>query len=211
MKNLTLILLIAFTTNLYSQSSNDFLNEKIGEFNIETFNRLRQSGLISEMDLKFLSVYTIGLIENDVLIDTLTYGQILDSYFAYKQQMNAEIAKSFNFGNDSIFIRTPSGDKFFAGMGELSLEKMVERELEKLPKNYADKRLNRDFRDVSQIAQTISDLKLDEMTALLFGNTIFILAEKGKNLTDYKIGDFLEIANKIKNSQEFQPFIDILN
>jgi hypothetical protein len=211
MKNLTLILLIVFTTNIYSQSSNDFLNEKIGEFNIETINRLRQSGLISELDLNFLSVYTIGLIENDVLIDTLTYGQILDSYYAHKQQMNAEIAKSFNFGNDSIFIRTPSGDKFFAGMGELSLEKMVERELEKLPKNYADNRLNRDFRDVSQIAQTIFDLNLDEMTALLFGITFFILAEKGKNLTDYKIGDFLEIANKIKNSKEFQPFLDILN
>ena len=67
------------------------------------------------------------------------------------------------------------------------------------------------FRNANQIAKTITDLNITDETAILFGNTILIMTENGKNLTDYKIGDFLEIANRIKNSKEFKPFIDKMN
>lgn len=52
---------------------------------------------------------------------------MLDSLYVYKQQMNAEIAKSINFGNDPIFIGRPSGEKIFIGMGQLSFEKWIEK------------------------------------------------------------------------------------
>ena len=211
MKNLILILLIVFSTKLYSQSTDDLLQEKIGEFDIENFNRLQDSGLISKMDMTILSMYMVRMLQNGVQIDTLTYGQILDSLDVFKQKMNNEFTKSTNFGNDSVFIRTPYGEKIFMGMGELSLEKLVERESEKLPRKYNDKRLNKAFGDANLIAQTIKDLNLDDNTVMLFGNTILIMTEQGKNLTNFKIGDFLEIANRIKNSKEFKPFIDKMN
>jgi hypothetical protein len=211
MKNLILILLIVFSTKLYSQSTDDLLQEKIGEFDIENFNRLQDSGLISKMDMTILSMYMVRMLQNGVQIDTLTYGQILDSLDVFKQKMNNEFTKSTNFGNDSVFIRTPYGEKIFMGMGELSLEKLVERESEKLPRKYNKKRLNKAFGDANQIAQTIKDLNLDDNTVMLFGNTILIMTEQGKNLTNFKIGDFLEIANRIKNSKEFKPFIDKMN
>jgi hypothetical protein len=211
MKNLILIILIVFSTKLYSQSTNDLLQKKIGEFDIENFNRLQDSGLISKTDMSILSMYMLEMLQNGVRIDTLTYGQILDSLDVFKHKMNNEFTKSTNFGNDSVFIRTPNGEKIFIGMGELSLEKLIERESEKLPKKYKDKRLNKDFGDANQIAQTITDLKLEDNTVMLFGNTILIMTEQGKNLTNYRIGDILEIVNRIKKSKEFKPFIDKMN
>ena len=51
----------------------------------------------------------------------------------------------------------------------------------------------------------MAEMKLDPLTAMLFGNIILIKAEKGEGMSSFKIGDILEIANRIKKAEEFIP------
>lgn len=80
-----------------------------------------------------------------------------------------------------------------------------------MPQTYNDKRLNTYFTNATQLVQIIKNLNLDDQTAILLGNTILIMTENGSQLTDFKIGDFLEISNRIKNSKEFKPFLGMMN
>ena len=207
-KKLTLILLlVGYSIVLLAQSTDSILNSKVGKFELESLNKLKENGLLSDMDTKLLGVYMVKKIQDAVDLENLTYGQLIDSLNLFKQKMNDEIKQKNNFGADSIFVRNPFGEKIFIGMGEMSLEELVERESIDLPKKYSSQKLNEKFRSPSQISEIISSLKLDRNLSMLLGNTMLIKLEYGEDLSNYKIGDFVEVAKRIKNSKEFKPFL----
>jgi hypothetical protein len=115
-----------------------------------------------------------------------------------------------NFGNDSVFIRTPYGDKYFIGMGKLSLEKLVMRESKNLLKQYNSEILNKKISKPKETVKLLKELNLNEEDSVLFGNILIILQENGKDINRYKVGDFIEITKRIKNSDELKPILNNL-
>ena len=122
--------------------------------------------------------------------------------------MKNGIVKLNNHGKDSIFIRTPYNQKMFVGLGKMSLEKLVERESRNLPSEY-EATLNK-FITPEIMVSAMTEMKLDPLTSMLFGNIILIKTENGENMSSLKIGTVLEIANRIKKAEEFIPVKPIL-
>ncbi len=191
---------------LFAQSKQDLLNTKIAGCDPETIQKLQDIGLISKFDVQLMGTYMLEKIQDSVNMDAWTFGRLIDSLATYKQHLNSVVAKYHTYGKDSVFIKVPSGEKNFIGLGEMTLEALVKRESQNLPKAYDQAKLNEHFSLAEQISKTISDLNLDENLAMLFGNVVLIKLELKEKLSDYLIGDFLEIAQRIKASKEFRPF-----
>jgi hypothetical protein len=199
------VLLISI--NFFGQSNEELLNTKIGNFDNEIIKKLINRGLISDLDSKMLGIYIVKLVQEEK-IDTLKYSQLLIKYQDFKQKMNNKLVREDSFGKDSIFIRTPFGDRIFLGMGELSLENLVKRESFNLPREYESIKLNENIESPRQVANIFKELNLSPKLSMLFGNVLLIIGESGKDIHSYKIGDFLEIAKRIKNSKEFKPLLN---
>ena len=192
-----------------SQNIERLLNSRVGNFEPDSVFLLRDLGVISDIDSKLLSVQVLQKIQNGERIDTLTYRQLIDSLVVFKNKINKETARANEYGTDSMFIRSPSNEKIFIGLSTITLEDLVQRESHELPPAYSSK-LDNYFSTPSQISETISDAKLDELTAAIFGNVILIKLEAREDLSKYKIGDFLEIAQRVLKSEEFKPFVMLL-
>ncbi len=210
MKRIILVIFVCFVVNLNAQTDGELLDKKIGEAGIEAFQGLKDRGIISEINFLTLPHYILELTNQGVDINNLTYGQILDSLNVLSEKMDAEVSKFINFGNDSIFIRTPIGEKFFIGLGEMSLEKLVERESNNLPKKYKKEVLNKKFDNELDFSATMNEIGMDDITFTIFGTALLILPEQNKDLSKFKVGDVLEITNRIKKSKEFKPIIELL-
>lgn len=210
MKYIFIFWLLAFSINLFSQTDEDLLNHKLVLDDTEIIMELQIRGFLSEGDTRMLGMYLVKMLNQGANFDSLTYGQLIDSLSVYKNEMDKQTAIINNFGEDSIYLRNPNGEKWFIATGEMSLEELVERESNDLPTKYTGKRLNMRFEDPNSISKIINEYKLDESSAILFGNVILIKAENGEDLTEYRVGDFLEIAERIKKSDEFAPILRIL-
>jgi hypothetical protein len=200
------VLFLCSAINAHSQNIETILNSRIGNFEPDTVYLLRDLGVLSDIDSKLLGIQVLQKIQNGERIDTLTYRQIIDSLEVFKNKINEETAKANGYGTDSMFIRTPTNEKIFIGLSTITLEKLVQRESHNLPQTYSSK-LNDYFSSPTQISETIADAKLDELTAAIFGNVILIKLEAREDISKYKIGDFLEIAHRILETEEFKPFV----
>lgn len=210
MKRIFLIILVCFAFNLNAQTDEELLDKKIGEAGIDAFQDLKDRGIISEINFLALPHYVLELTNQGVDINNLTYRQVRDSLNVIRQKMDAEASNFINFGNDSIFIRTPMGQKFFIGLGEMSLEKLVERESKNLPEKYMKKVLNRKFDEELDFGTTMNEIGMDDITSFIFGTALLILPELNNDLSKFSVGDVLEITNRIKKSKEFKPIIELL-
>jgi hypothetical protein len=204
-----LLVLIPLAFRTYSQSKQEVLDSKVNEFSIEKIKLLQDSGVLSDLDIEFLGMYLLKLAGQHAAIDTLTYGQLIQNFRNDQLQQDKERAKLVHFGQDSVFFRSPSGDKLFLGMGELSLEKLVERESKNLPVDYKDAFLDQLLSPVT-MPEFMSKFPDESELPVFIGNTFLILMEQGKNLLEYKLGDLQEIATRVMNSKEIQPFINYM-
>jgi len=208
MKNsLLLFLLFLISTNLPAQTKSELLSTKIGNLDIKSIQKLKNYNLLSALDMHTLSVFIVKLAQQETSIKNLTYAQLLEKFATYKKNQKRQVFKKNNFGNDSIFIRTPYGDKYFIGMGKLSLEKLVLRASKSLPKLYDKEVLNKKIGNTKEATAIIKGLNLNEEDHVFFGNILIILSEHGKEIDRYKIGDFIEITKRIKNSDELKPIL----
>jgi len=208
MKNsLLLFLLFLISTNLPAQTKSELLSTKIGNLDIKSIQKLKNYNLLSALDMHTLSVFIVKLAQQETSIKNLTYAQLLEKFATYKKNQKRQVFKKNNFGNDSIFIRTPYGDKYFIGMGKLSLEELVLRASKSLPKLYDKEVLNKKIGNTKEATAIIKGLNLNEEDHVFFGNILIILSEHGKEIDRYKIGDFIEITKRIKNSDELKPIL----
>lgn len=195
---------LIFSLTINAQSDKSFLNEKIGEYSNDKIDKLVDKKIISDFDAVILKAYTVKLSN----VEEYTYSRLLDSLSSLKKGMKNDIVKLNNHGKDSVFIRTPYNKKMFVGLGNMSLEKLVERESKNLPNEY-ETTLNK-FITPEIMVSAMIEMKLDPLTSMLFGNVILIKTENGEDMSSLKIGAVLEIANRIKNTDEFIPIKQIL-
>ena len=200
-----LFLLISF--GLFAQTAEELLQTKVSENSPDIIHKLLEKKLMSKFDTQIMGEYIVGKMEENVKIEDWTFAQLIDSLKVYKQYMNSEVVRYHNYGNDSVYMRSPDGEKHLIGLGEMSVEKLVARESKNLPRDYSDPKLNVRFTSIEQISKIIVDLNLDEDLSMLFGNVILIKLELKENLEMYRIGDFIEIARRVKESKEFRPFL----
>lgn len=194
-----------------TQTIDDLLDSKLDTFNEDIIRQLNDSGVVSEFEIQLIGNYIIRSLYRGIDLDQMTIKQALDSVRVLKIRAVVQHPNFIQDGNDSVFIRMPEGDKILLGMGKLSLEKLVFKYAQKLPKKYADDKLNIYFSDVQQITQIMSKMELDGITATLLGATMHILKENKEEISSYRIGDILEIIYRIKNAKEFEPFLNALN
>ncbi len=204
---------MAFSCN--GLNKKDIRDTKIGELNTENLKRLFESGLLSESEAPLLGAELINMTTEGLISDTMTYGQLFDLYEGRKKQRNALIAQTNNFGRDTVYLRTPTGEKMVLGLGEMSLEKLILREAEKeFPKEYE----NHDYNslispeNMELLASVFSSFGESEIiVAVLAGNVMQILTELGIDVSKYRIGDMIEIGKRVKDSKEFEPFVTVFD
>ncbi|MBP1645862.1 MAG: hypothetical protein H6Q16_1437 [Bacteroidetes bacterium] len=180
-KVIFIFIAVLYAFDLNAQTNDSILNKKIGDVGFEGFTELKNKGILSEKEYELFSKNFSILEESGLDINNLTFGQLMDSLNLAKKQML--ITELVNTGNDSIFIRIPLGIKVFIGKGEMSLEKITERESRNLPKEYEIKKLNESINDYDEPLETILNEKIDDLTINIFNNTIFILSEKENNIS----------------------------
>ena len=133
---LLLLLTLFVSSSCRSQSKTDaILLKKVDSLNATDINTLIKSGYIRNTDATIIGTYMVSIAQSGNTKDW-TVKQLLDSVKAKMKQMDSAIAVKNNFGKDSVFIRSPNGNKMFIGMGELSFEKMIARASTNLPENY---------------------------------------------------------------------------
>ncbi|QKX03578.1 hypothetical protein HN014_01165 [Aquimarina sp. TRL1] len=204
-----LILTLLFGLTINAQSDKSFLNDKIGKYSNDKIDKLVDKKIISDFDATILKVYTVKLKADGNNIKEYTYSRLLDSLSSLKKGMKNGIVKLNNHGKDSIFIRTPYNQKMFVGLGKMSLEKLIARESKNLPSDYHAS-LNNFITSPEVMVKAMNQMKLDPLTSMLFGNIILIKTENGEEMSNFKIGAVLEIANRIKKTEEFTPIKQIL-
>ena len=203
------ILFLLFTlfasSSCRSQSKADsILLKKVDSLNATDINTLIKSGYIHNIDATIIGTYMVSIVQNSNTKDW-TIKQLLDSVKAKMKQTDNAIAVKNNFGKDSVFIRSPNGNKMFIGMGELSFEKMIARASTNLPENY-DGDYNLKINSQENIKTASLLISKSDYPALV-GNILLYKRDSGQ-LKDTKIGDIFEISKRIINSKEFAPFVD---
>lgn len=208
-KNKLKYIILFFSVILNSQTKEELLETKVGDINLEIIQQLRKEQVISEFDSKLLGVYIVQLAQEEN-IKQLTYSELLIKYKEFKNEQKKKVVEINNYGNDSIYIRNPFGEKMFLGMGELSLEKLVHRESMSLPNEYKQEELNKFLTSPKEMVNLMKTLELSPEIAMLFGNVLYIIGEKGEDISTIKIGDYLEIARRINDSKQFKPILENL-
>ena len=209
MKKIIFNLLLLIPIFLHSQSKEELLNATIENIDLETIQKIKDAGLLTELDLKIFPIYLVEFLQKKN-ISSLKYRDLLENFNNYKQEQKQKLANENNFGKDSVFIRTPYGDKFFIGTAQLSLEKLISRESQNLPNNYDNDALNQKINSPQEVASALKQLKLSPELLMLFGNVLMIIGVSENELHSYKVGDFVEISNRISKSKEFKPFMEKL-
>ena len=196
---------LATFSSCRSQSKTDnILSKKVDSLNITDINALIKSGYIRNTDATIIGTYMVSISQNH---DTKnwTVKQLLDSVKAKIKQTDAAVAVKNNFGKDSVFIRSPNGNRMFIGMGELSFEKMITKAGLNLPENYKgdyDLKINS-----PEAIKTLSTLVSNSEYPPVTGNVLLYKRDSGQ-LRNTKIGDIFEISKRIVASKEFAPFVD---
>lgn len=210
-KIIVFILILFFVNNVYAQDKQILLNTKFGKLSKEKIELAISHGIISKSESPFLAIRILELIEEGADVENMTFGELIASYYQNKKEHENYTAQMNNFGKDSVFFRTPDGDKMLIGMGKMSLEKLVLREAnKKFPKNYKEENYNiLAFPDnISLYANILSTHAQNNITeGVLAGNAMWILNEAGNDMTLYRIGDFIVIGKRVKNAKEFKPFL----
>lgn len=209
MKKIILNLILLIPIFLHSQSKEELLDATIGNFDIETIQKIKDAGLLTEFDLKIFPIYLVEFSQKEN-ISSLKYKDLLENFNIYKQKQKQNLANENNFGKDSVYIRMPYGDKLFIGTAQLSLEKLVERESQNLPENYDNDSMNQKINSPKKVASALNELNLSPEILMLFGNVLLIIGESENELYSYKVGDFVEISNRISKSKEFEPLLEKL-
>ncbi len=190
-----------------SQSKTDIiLSKKADSLNVDDINALIKSGYIRDADPTLIGTYMVSIVQHN---DTKgwTIKQLLDSVKARMGQTDNAFAVKNNYGKDSVFIRSPNGNRMFIGMGELSFEKMIIKASLNLPKNYKG---NYDLKINSPEAiNTLSLLVSKSEYPTVTGNVLLYKRDSGQ-LRDTKIGDIFEISTRIVTSKEFAPFVNLV-
>lgn len=203
-------LFIISICTLFAQSKDELLKMKLKDCTEDHVNKLIDYNLVTQSDIKLMSLCLDNMTKNNVDVENLTLSQFLDSLNQYKKEMNDLTNSTRIFGNDSVCFRGADGEKVYLGKGEMSVEKLVARESKNLPTYFDNQKLNTYFGNNEEVTNIIVELNPDEITLSLFATVIFILIEEGKDLNSYKVGQILEIANRLKNSKELKPFVDFL-
>ncbi len=206
MKQLAMLFMLGFFTNIASaQVENEtILSRKVGDDVINVFGELVRRGLVQESDRLLVSQFLVEWPQKGINVNDFTYSQIVDSIVAVKQRFNAAMAKKNNYGMDSVFVRTPNGERFLLGLGELSFEKLVKRSRISLPVKYkGDLDLFIDGSDKS--SKAIAKIFADSKIPLIMGNVLYVIRDDS-TISKVKIGDLLEISSRIERSNEFAPF-----
>ena len=216
MKKAILSLLFAVSAVWCAGQNPDSLrNAGIDKLSMGKLETLVEAGLLSESELPFFGRELLKMIQDGMLTDTMTVGQTVDLFRVRKKQREELVAQANDSGKDIVYIRMPAGDKICIGTGEMSLEKLVLREARgSFPVKYGepghDARMTAE--NMRLFAAAVSDLvQSDEIAGMLVGNAMLIIPECGLDLSEYRIGDLVEIGKRIRNSREFAPFIRILN
>jgi hypothetical protein len=200
-----LLCTLATFSSCRSQSKTDtILSKKVDSLNVTDINALIKSGYIRNMDATIIGTYMISISQNN---DTKnwTVKQLLDSVKAKMQQTDDAVAVKNNYGKDSVFIRSPNGNRMFIGMGELSFEKMIAKAGLNLPGNYKgdyDLKINSQ-EAIKALRILVSNSEYPSVT----GNVLLYKRDSGQ-LRNTRIGDIFEISKRIATSKEFAPFID---
>lgn len=196
------------------QNPDTLRNAGIDKLSMGKLDILVKAGLLSESELPFFGTELLEMIRDGALTDTMTVGQAIDLYGLRKKQREEHVVQANNFGGDPVYIRTPGGDKFCMGMGEMSLEKLVSREARRpFPAKYGEPGYNvyMATENMPLFSAAISALaQSDQVAGILAGNALLIMPELNLDLSGYRIGDLVEIGKRIKSSAEFEPFIPIL-
>lgn len=201
---LAIALALHSCTDRTTQSKSDILSQKVTGDPMPAIKELQDKGYIHGGDNMLMASF---LMSHPDLKD-FTYGQLIDSINAMKQNMAANMAVENNFGTDSMFIRTPNGEKYFLGLGELSFDKLVRKYSEQLPTKYTgDQDLVID--GSARSSEMIAKLCNDPDVAVIVRNVILIMRDNGQ-LNSLRLGDVAEISQRIRDSKEFAPFLELL-
>jgi hypothetical protein len=170
-------------------------------------NVLIKSGYIRKADAPIIGTQMVSISQRNN-ITNWTIKQLLDSVKARMAQTDNAIAAKNNYGKDSLFIRSPNGNRMLIGMGELSFEKMIAKASLNLPENYKgdyDLKVNS-----AEAIKTLSLLVSNSESPVVTGNVMLYKRDSGQ-LTNTKIGDIFEISKRIVASKEFAPFVNSFN
>lgn len=201
--------LLLFTSGIIKAQTrqHNLLNRPVAPNNKEDIQSLIDFGYIKDADKATIGSYLVDASARGITLAHFTYGQLLDSLVALKQAFIREQVKKYNFGKDSVFIRTPLGEKFLLGLGQMSFEALLERAGHNLPKSYSgDSNL---FFDSEKAIQAFAALQANDEFAWISGTVVLIERDKG-TLSKLRIGDIEEIARRIRLSKEFAPFVNAL-
>jgi len=202
---LLLLLILFASSSCRSQSKTDtILQKKVDSLSATDISTLIKSGYIRNTDAPIIGTYMVSIAQSSNT-KNWTVKQLLDSVKARMKQTDNAIAVKNNFGKDSVFIRSPNGNKMFIGLGELSFEKMIVKASSNLPENYTGD-YNLKINSPENI-KTASLLVSNSDYPALVGNVLLYKRDSGQ-LKDTKIGDIFEISKRIAASKEFAPFVD---
>jgi hypothetical protein len=203
-----LLVILALAFDGRAQSDIKFvLSKKVSQMNNGDVNILISKGYITKGENVLIGSYMVTEAQKNKTFSGLTIKQMLVGYRTQQQLMNKQTALKYRYGNDSFFIRTPTGDRFFMGMGQLSFEKLVKREALHLPANYTgdyNLKLNTDKNSI-KCSQLLANSKYN----WIIGNVVLVEKNYG-NLKNLRIGDVFEIANRIAASKEFVSFVNMM-
>jgi len=200
---LILFLLLLTSEIALPQSDSISLNREVGKLTEEKWTFLKEKTSVSDFDIFLLKTYVSELKNKGNNINNYSYLQLLDTLQVIKNSMKNGVLKIDKKKKDSIFIRNPSNEKKFLGLADMSIEKLVSREKRNLPNQY-DEKLDITFSSPIEVSKVLQDLNLDSTKMIIFGNVLLIQIEQGRKISNIKIGEILEITNRILQSKEFK-------
>jgi hypothetical protein len=217
MSEIFLILFLSFAARdaANEQVGERLLDTKVEEANPqETFERLIEMGLVSRSALPAYAMMLVDMLNESRNLDTLTVRGMIDEFERRRAAHDEETMRQHDFGPEPFYIRTPAGDRVCLGRGAMSFEALVMREAErKFPRRYGDAAYNKTIaEDVEFYANTLSAIaQADVMGMMLAGSALIVLGEAGVDTSAYRIGDVIEIGRRVKDSEEFAPFLKIIS
>jgi hypothetical protein len=203
-----LILSGAFLDCYAAQGTDSLLDKRVNYASLEKdIQDLAGRGYVSDGDQALLSMAIVDFVQRGIEPDSMTYGQLLDSLAAIKQNMVAAVAKENSFGTDSVFVRNPNGVKVFLGLGTMTFEELVAQESRNLPEHYPEHAgYEMPVGKTDQASEILSGIMVHSNISWIIGNVLMVENEQ-QALDGLRIGDLLEIATRISTAEAFLPFM----
>lgn len=180
---------------------------RAGDSMLYDLTTLLEEGLIVEKDMQIIGMYVRGhggIEQTDSALTAMTYRHLLDLVFTRDMSHNAAPCKGCN---DSVIILIPGNStRIYIGKGRKGLQEMIREALKETegdtPPN--EPPLNQPV--TAENWQEVIHASMEgreQIDWVLFGNTIIVLNQDGKKLSDYTYGRVLAVVEAVRDMDEF--------